>query len=345
MSNSSVVFETGALGFQMPVMDPFVAGMHHKDEFPAGNERMAPVAYRDDTAWGSDFDPHAPWRMYHGRTFSGFPVHPHRGFETVTVVTEGFADHADSNGSAGRYGEGDVQWMTAAAGCQHSEMFPLLNMDGPNRMELFQLWLNLAAKDKMSEPDYKMFWNENIPIVRENSRSGGPVSVKIIAGTFAGVSALTPPKPSWAHDPAHHVGIFLVELGKGARMSLPAVSATLNRAVYSYGTGRVELNGHALDGEHYAIVSGNDEIIIEAFSDDVRFLVLEGEPIGEPVAARGPFVMNRREELSQAVEDYRRTSFGGWPWDVDDPVHPRTSGRFAVYRDGHREEPDVFGAK
>ena len=306
---------------------------------------MAPVKYRDDVAWGSDFDPHAPWRMYHGRTVPGFPVHPHRGFETVTVVTEGFADHADSNGSAGRYGQGDVQWMTASAGCQHSEMFPLLNMDGPNKMELFQLWLNLAAKDKMAPPDYKMFWNEDIPVVKENSRSGGTIRVKVIAGSYAGTKAPTPPEPSWAHDGKNHVGILLVEMGSGATITLPAISRTMNRAVYSYGTGTVIIAGQELKGERYAVVSGGDEIVIQAMTDNVQLLVLEGEPIGEPVASYGPFVMNRREELSQAIEDYRRTSFGGWPWDVDDPVHPRTAGRFAVYRDGHREEPDVFSSQ
>ncbi len=118
------VIRIGKMGFQLEVKNPFIVCFHHKDHFPKGNGKQEPAYYLDSRQPGEDFDHHAPWRMYYGNTVPGFPVHPHRGFETVTVVTEGFADHFDSLGSCGRYGQGDVQWMTAGAGIQHSEMFP-----------------------------------------------------------------------------------------------------------------------------------------------------------------------------------------------------------------------------
>ncbi len=121
---------------------------------------------------GQDFEGKDGWRMYHGDVVPGFPQHPHRGFETVTIVRTGYIDHSDSLGATARFGMGDVQWLTAGAGVVHSEMFPLLNPSGPNRLELFQLWLNLPAKSKMVPPYFTMFWNDQIPRVRLADAAG-----------------------------------------------------------------------------------------------------------------------------------------------------------------------------
>ncbi len=112
---------------------------------------------------GQDFNPNEKWRMYHGEKVPGFPAHPHRGFETVTVVTKGVVDHSDSLGAAGRFGFGDVQWMTAGKGVQHCEMFPLLHKDKENPLELFQIWLNLPKASKMVAPHFAMLWSDAIP--------------------------------------------------------------------------------------------------------------------------------------------------------------------------------------
>ena len=115
------------LGFTWETRDPFLFSVHHLDVYPEGNDEMGPAASLSGRNMGQDFEPKDGWRMYHGMTVPGFPMHPHRGFETVTVVLEGFVDHSDSHGTSGRNGNGDVQWMTAGAGLQHAETFPLLN--------------------------------------------------------------------------------------------------------------------------------------------------------------------------------------------------------------------------
>ena len=120
------------LGFNWPTIDPFLFCVHHLDNYPAGNDQLGPAASLAGRNLGQDFTTKDGWRMYHGEIIPGFPAHPHRGFETVTVVLNGFVDHSDSHGAAGRYGNGDVQWMTAGAGLQHSEMFPLLSQKDGN---------------------------------------------------------------------------------------------------------------------------------------------------------------------------------------------------------------------
>ena len=144
------------LGFQWQTLDPFLFCVHHEDFFPKGNDSLGPALSLAGRNIGQDFVTKDGWRMYHGEKVPGFPGHPHRGFETITVVRKGLVDHADSAGGLGRYGNGDVQWMTAGKGLLHSEMFPLLNRDSENPMELFQIWLNLPKKSKMVDPCYVM---------------------------------------------------------------------------------------------------------------------------------------------------------------------------------------------
>ena len=120
--------------------------------------------------------------MYHGDTVPGFPAHPHRGFETVTIVRQGLIDHADSLGAAARFGQGDVQWLTAGKGIVHAEMFPLLETESPNPVELFQIWLNLPARSKMAEPHFKMIWAAEVPRVHAVDDAGRATDVAVVAG-------------------------------------------------------------------------------------------------------------------------------------------------------------------
>src|SRR4029078_7101352 len=135
-----------------PVRDPFLFCVHHDDAYPAGNEAFGPKASLEGGEIGQDFAGKDGWRMYHGDVVPGFPAHPHRGFETVTIVRRGLIDHSDSLGATARFGGGDVQWLTAGRGIVHSEMFPLLNREAGNPLELFQIWLNLPARLELVPP-------------------------------------------------------------------------------------------------------------------------------------------------------------------------------------------------
>ena len=169
------------LGFQWETLDPFLFCVHHEDQFPQGNDLMGPVTPLSGRHLGDDFIIKDGFRMYHGKVVPGFPGHPHRGFETITVVRKGLVDHADSMGAAGRYGNGDVQWMTAGRGVQHSEMFPLLSKEKENPMELFQIWLNLPKKNKMVSPHFKMMLKEMIPNYVHQDAQHKKTNVEVIA--------------------------------------------------------------------------------------------------------------------------------------------------------------------
>jgi len=335
---TDVVRETRALGAPpWETVDPFLFCVHHLDAYPRGDERMGPAASLAGRRLGMDFANVDGWNMYHGRHVPGFPQHPHRGFETVTLARRGFIDHADSLGATARFGRGDVQWMTAGRGISHSEMFPLVDREGPNTAELFQIWLNLPREDKMTEPCFAMLWSHLIPHLAFEDAAGRKTEVTVMAGQLGGSRAPAPPPKSWASRPDTDVGIYLVEMAPHAEWVLPATAATTRRNLYVYrGAG-------ARVGTRDVAVGTRVEVTPDAPThlangpEATELLVLQGRPIGEPVAQHGPFVMNTREELQQAVVDYRQGGFGAWPWPSSDPVHPREAGRFARHADGRVE--------
>ena len=327
-----------ALGFQWETLDPFLFCVHHEDFFPEGNENMGPdVNLLKGRNIGSDFHIKDGWRMYHGKQVPGFPGHPHRGFETITVVRKGMVDHSDSLGAAGRYGDGDVQWMTAGKEIQHAEMFPLINKDKPNNLELFQIWLNLPKKSKMVEPHFKMLWNEGIPKFIQDDENGNKAYVEVITGVLGEHAPTTPPPNSWAADNNNEVAVWNIKIEKGGTFYLPAASAGLNRSLYFYEGKKLGLNGSNIDYYHAVDVESDHILKLEAIDESASILVLQGKPINEPVVQHGPFVMNSRQEIQQAFEDYQKTQFGGWPWSTYGPVHDRSKGRFAKHADGKEE--------
>ncbi len=320
-----------------PTLDPFLFCVHHLDAYPAGDERMAPQASLAGRALGSDFELKDGWRMYHGEVVPGFPAHPHRGFETVTVVRQGFIDHSDSLGATARFGAGDVQWLTAGQGIVHCEMFPLRERERANPCELFQIWLNLPAADKMADPHFTMLWRPTIPVRTVVDDAGRSTTVVAVAGDLAGGPVPAPPPRSWAARADAHVAIATLALDAGARFTLPAVADGVNRVLYFFAGDRLTVAGREVAVAH-AIQIGPSEVALVAGAARAEVLLLQGWPIGEPVAQHGPFVMNSQAEIRQAYADYQRTRFGGWPWPAPDPVHPRERERFARHADGRVED-------
>lgn len=331
---------TKPLGFTWETQDPFLFCVHHEDAFPKGNAQMGPTTSLDGRHLGDDFIIKDGFRMYHGKVVPGFPGHPHRGFETVTVVRKGLVDHADSMGAAGRYGNGDVQWMTAGKGVQHSEMFPLLSESEENPMELFQIWLNLPARDKMVEPHFKMLWRDAIPNLKHKDANGKSTNVEIIAGKIGDMKASSPPPNSWAAKEENEVAIWNIKMEAGASWNLPAASKGINRSIYFYEGKDLQVGDAMLSHYTSADMIADVEVELRAGAEDVSILVLQGRPIGETVMQYGPFVMNTKQEIQQAFDDYHATQFGGWPWPRYDQVHDRNSKRFARHADGMEERKE-----
>jgi redox-sensitive bicupin YhaK (pirin superfamily) len=327
------------LGFTWEVINPFLFCAHHRDHYPAGNDQFGPVTSLAGRDLGQDFTLKDGFRMYHGRTVPGFPEHPHRGFETVTIVLEGFVDHSDSHGQAGRYGMGDVQWMTAGSGLQHCEMFPLLNKDKDNPAELFQVWLNLPKAKKFVNPHFKMLWKENIPVVKDQDEGGKTIRVKIIAGQYGETPALAPAPDSYAAEKESGVAIWIVTLEPGAKWTLPPAPKDARRMLYFYKGDTISFHDQKIASGHSFEVTADAGHKLANGSAEGFIFVLQGKPIDEPVVQYGPFVMNTEAEIRQAFADYRETRFGGWPWDRSDHVHPGDAGRFAKYLDGKVEKP------
>ena len=342
---SDVVLGTARLSFPWQTFDPFLVCVHHRDAYPRGNERMGPAASLEGRHIGQDFEGRDGWRMYHGTTVPGFPQHPHRGFETVTLLRSGFIDHSDSLGATARFGAGDVQWLTAGRGIQHAEMFPLPDPHGPNPLELFQIWLNLPRRGKMVSPYFSMLWRDLVPTWRLQDEAGGDVEVLVIAGRLETVSPPAPPPDSWAAEPDADVAIWTIRVSPGAGWTLPRTDAGVNRTLYFFRGDSLQVGGRPLAAGSLARLRPDVDASLVSGGQEAELLLLQGKPIGEPVVQRGPFVMNSEDEIQQTFLDYRRTQFGGWPWPVPDPVHPREEGRFARHPDGRVERPAGEGTE
>ena len=334
------VLQTVSLGPRWPTIDPFLFCAHHDDAYPAGDDRMAPAVRIEDRNLGQDFSGMDGWSMYHGVVVPGFPNHPHRGFETVTFVRKGLIDHADSLGAAARFGRGDVQWLTAGKCIVHSEMFPLLERDEPNPLELFQIWLNLPASDKLVEPYFTMLWADEIPQISVVDDEGRSTVVTVIAGTLGDATPLPPPPNSWAARPDSDVAIWHIHLEPGASWELPAAAGgrEVGRVLYVFEGDSLRVDGEEVGNDTGVALRADHAAPLVAGDRAVEALLLQGRPIAEPVAQYGPFVMNSEAEIRQAFADYQATQFGGWPWPDDAPTHGRDAGRFARHVDGGVEQ-------
>lgn len=231
----------------------------------------------------------------------GVGTHPHRGFETVTIVYEGEVEHRDSTGKGGVIGPGDVQWMTAAGGILHKEFHSETFTRNGGPFEMVQLWVNLPAKDKNTEPSYQTLLNRDIPSVE---LPGGAGKLRVIAGEYEG-----------KHGPAHTftpIDVWDVRLNLGGTTSFTLPEGHTVAVVVLKGT--VQVNGDAVAREAQFVLLDRKggEISLEANSD-ASLLILSGEPIDEPVVMHGPFVMNTADEIRQAMVDFQSGKFGNIP--------------------------------
>ncbi|ANF82814.1 hypothetical protein A3K93_11880 [Acinetobacter sp. NCu2D-2] len=330
MSNP-VIYSVTPVGFRLDFKDPFIFCAHHIDHFPKGNADLGPAtpALNDE------------YNMYYGEVVPGFPEHPHTGFETITLVESGTVDHFDSLGNAGRYADGDVQWLTTGNGVEHCEMFPLIHDERENPLELFQIWFNSSPEQKKQPADYKMFWREQIPHVIENDVSGRKSDLRVISGQFKHTEAIPRPPHSWAAAAENRVNIYMITLDPEAELIIPATTATSTRFCYFYQGKTLQVEDQSIDFKHLLELQPDTDIHLKAGNLESRILWLEGEPIGAPVAMRGPFVLNSDEELNAAFRRYRETHFGEWPWPSPAPVFKKEQPRFATYNGGeHKEFPE-----
>ena len=297
-----VVRQVVALQTPWATIDPFLFCVHHRDAYPAGNGAYGPAASLAGRSIGNDFANVDGWNMYHGDSVPGFPQHPHRGFETLTYVRRGLVDHADSAGAVARYGKGDAQWMTAGSGIVHSEMFPLLDTEADNPMELFQIWINLAAADKMVEPHFSMLWAHDIPVIAEVDQQGRRTRVTLVAGMVGEHRPPAPPPSSWAARPDSDVAIWHIVLDDGASWTMPAANFDDTiRTVYLFDGDAVAVGSEAISGYSGAVLDASRAVELVATDGPVELLVLQGRPIGEPVERYGPFVMNTRAEIAKPL--------------------------------------------
>jgi redox-sensitive bicupin YhaK (pirin superfamily) len=230
----------------------------------------------------------------------GVGTHPHRGFETVTIVYDGEVSHKDSTGQGGTIGPGDVQWMTAGSGILHQEFHSDAFAKQGGVLQMVQLWVNLPAKHKMTEPAYQAILSQSIPEIELSNSSG---LIRVIAGEHEGHVG-----PAKTFTP---MNVFDIRLKKGEELVLPVADGwntsvvVLRGALESAG----ESGSVAKDAKMLMFSQDGADIKIKALEDSVA-LLLSGEPIDEPIVGHGPFVMNTRQEIDQAINDFNRGAFG-----------------------------------
>jgi len=241
--------------------------------------------------------------------------------------------------NSGRFGNGDTMFLTAGKGISHAEVFPLIHKDKPNTLKLFQIWLNLPRKTKLAPPHFEMHWAENVNNITENATGGA--YCRVYVGSLGNVENNCPiPPASWAKDPVNDVGVYVITLPPGgSKFVLPACNYGKDIHRYAYlteGKG-LKISGTKVGPKQYVALDGSMDVeFVNLHPEETgEVLILQGRPIKEPIAQRGPFVMNSNEEIAEAFSDYRRGEFGEWTWPSDAMDFPRDSGRFASYSLGN----------
>ena len=343
------IIRTQPLQSPWPVLDPFLGCERLFNHYPS-SQQLPPLL--EGRHLGQDFSGKDGFSMYHGALVPGFTERPQLGFDTISLVRSGWLDHADSLGHSARLGAGDVQWLSAGAGLRYAHMFPLLLADQPNPLDVLQISLNQAARAKHASPHVRMLWRSAIPKVLVTDAQGRYTRISVIAGDYRPsqdqalrAAAPRPPVDSWAHQASAQLAIWAISLAPGASYVLPAAApaqaSQLGRMLYFYAGDAVALP-NCLLASHSAVQlhAGQPVALRNLGTQTADLLMLQGMPLNEPVARYGPFVLNDEAEVRDAVQEFRRTRSGTWPWGSAGPTHgPLHTGCFA------RKHPAATGGR
>lgn len=278
---------------QYRVDSPHMVG----DGFRVCNYIPGPRQLRQELSPFLMLDYNPPWACPPIATPRGVDVHPHKGFETVTIVFEGELAHADSSGSSGTIGPEEVQWMTAGAGILHKEFQTEAFAQAGGVQHMLQLWINLPAKDKGHLARYQSLTKENIPVKKE-----GASTIRILAGAYEGIKG-----PAETFSPMH---LLDIQLAPGRAFGMPVEKSWNAMLLVVSGDIRYAGATSADNGDFLILSHDGDTILFEAGTEGARVILLAGEPLNEPIAAYGPFVMNTQREIMTAIEEFQSGRFG-----------------------------------
>lgn len=313
--------------------DPFIFATHHYDLYPKGNTQQAPP-YEEirRRSLGHDYDKLFGYRMYDGKVSPGFPLHPHWGYETFSVASKGYVDHFDNRGNQGRYGYGDMQWVSAGSLYCHDEIYPLAFMDRDNPVLLTQIHVNLPLEKKGTEPVVRTVWMEDIPAVK-----GEGWTASVYCGEFADVKGVPANPVSWAADPSHHVSIVKLDMEPGASVEVGPTEAA-HRNVYVT-DGKATVEGEEFPHDTRLKMDTSATFTITMGKEPCEVWILEGDPIGEKQAAFGPAVLGSLDEVRKANRYVNEHIMDGWCWDYVNEKQDLGTERFFQAADGTVSAP------
>jgi len=328
------VSKTALLNIHWSVEDPFTFVSHHLDTYPKGNAQMAPpLELIRGRNLGRDYQQRFGFRMYHGRVVPGFPMHAHWGYETITIAEKGFVDHFDTEMNHGRFGDGDMQWTLASSKYEHNEMYPLLDQENDNPVQITQIVVNIPLERKNQGNSVRNVWSEDIPEI-----TGDGYRVTVYCGEYGGKSLYSPNENSWAVA-ENGVRILRIVLDAGASLTFDPAADGVTRNVYqTEGKGARLDSVEITEGTRLKVKPGCG-FTIEAGKEPAVFWLLEGKPIGQTMAQFGPVILDNIDNVRAAMDDIRKNEFQEWKWGVMDVTNPLDMGREFHRADGSVEYP------
>lgn len=317
--------KTSQMTMHWDTEDPFTFVSHHEDDYPQGNNQQAPpldqIAGRN---LGRDYKKIMGFRMYNGKVVPGFPMHAHWGYETVTLPQIGYVDHFDCLGIKGRFGFGDVQWVSAPGFYEHCEMYPLSKKDSRNPNDITQVMINMPLEEKGKESSVNTVWRDNVPVVESEG-----CRIQIICGSFGGYTVESPSRTSWAKE--GRVRILRMEFQPGGRVTIDPFVKGANRNLYFVSGGDAEIMGQEVGWNLRMKIEPEAEFTIVNKDQPSVMWLLEGMPIGQRMSSFGPVILGSEKEVRDALQHIRLNEFKMWPWDIIDKTNPAECGSFIEY--------------